>query len=338
MATTSKLLLKSKLEKLSKQNRKGFLFNCIEKSKSDLIDKLLIEEKPDKVTSEDHSFCKICNSYDFIKESYQVTCKQCGYTRNILSKGQKFEVFEYIKPGSNLVKIMKDGRKITVDLNKINSWLENVDPLARDTKRIIENLEIVYTSKGIELTTLIKNTVIALWYNFNNLYENTKFESSKLLSYNKRGIMALCIYYGSSINNVIITLEQLSILFDVNVSVIREMNEIFKVVFKNTEYEKYLVLINKKMCEIKLSPRNNLIMIKINEHLKKEYKLDRELNNKEYTAIVYFITNKINPTLKYTYEDISKKCNVSTTTIRNEVQKLELFYKNNKKLLAELKI
>lgn len=338
MATSSKLLLKSKLEKLSKQNRKSFLFNCIEKSKSELIDKLLIEEKPEKITPEDHSFCKICNGYDFIKELYQETCKHCGYTRDILSKGQKFEVFEYIKPGSNLVKIIKDGRKITVDLNKINSWLENVDPLARDTKRIIENLEIVYTSKGIELTTLIKNTVIALWYNFNNLYENTKFDSSKLLSYNKRGIMALCIYYGSSINNVIITLEQLSILFDVNVSVIRETNEIFKVVFKNTDYEKYLVLMNKKLCEIKLSPKNNLIMKKINEHLKKEYKLDRELNNKEYTAIIYFITNKINPTLKYTYEDISKKCNVSTTTIRNEVQKLELFYKNNKKLIAELKI
>jgi hypothetical protein len=336
----TKLLLEQKVHSLPKSKRRDFLLNCIignkvikfkedEKSEEDFLTK--------KIDINQDTFCKICNKYEFIRDKYSETCQNCGFERNIISTGKNYEKIEYIKPGANLVKITKDSKKITVDLNKVNQWLQDVDPLAKDTQKIIDNLNIIFQSKSMELPNNVQNTAISLWYNFNSLFE--EYSSSLKKLYNKKAILCLCIFYAGLIYGYTISLEQLSILFNVNVTDISTTNSLFKDVFKNTEYYKYLNLHEQKQYNIQLSPKNKLLFQKIKNDLVKNFpNINENLQSKEYAAIIYFITNKINPVIKYSLKNLEEKCNVSTTSISYVSKSIEKFYKNNPKLYKELLI
>jgi len=336
----TKLLLEQKISSLPKSKRRDFLLNCIignkvikfkedEKSEEDFLTK--------KIDINQDTFCKICNKYEFIRDKYSETCQNCGFERNIISTGKNYEKIEYIKPGANLVKITKDSKKITVDLNKVNQWLQDVDPLAKDTQKIIDNLNIIFQSKSMELPNNVQNTAISLWYNFNSLFE--EYSSSLKKLYNKKAILCLCIFYAGLIYGYTISLEQLSILFNVNVTDISTTNSLFKDVFKNTEYYKYLNLHEQKQYNIQLSPKNKLLFQKIKNDLVKNFpNINENLQSKEYAAIIYFITNKINPVIKYSLKNLEEKCNVSTTSISYVSKSIEKFYKNNPKLYKELLI
>ena len=334
----TKLLLEQKISSLSKSKRRNFLLNCIEKNK---VIKFRQDEFDDDLTKEtivnQESFCKICNKYQFIRDKYSETCQNCGYERSIMATGKTFEKIEFIKPGANLVKIMKDSKKITVDLNKINLWLQDTDPLAKDTQKIIDNLNIIFQSKGIELPNNVQNTSISLWYNFNSIFQEYSNSLKKL--YNKKAILSLCVFYGGLIHGYTISLEQLSILFNINVTDITTTNSLFKDVFKNTDYFKYLNLHEQKQCNIQLSPKNKLLFQKIKNDIVKNFSnVNEPLQSKEYAAIIYFITNKINTVIKYTLKDLQEKCNISTTSISYVSKSIEKFYKNNPKLYKELLI
>lgn len=331
----TKLLLEQKISNLPKSKRKDFLFNCINKNK---IIKFTEDIGIDNnIKKNFDNFCKICNKYEFVKDKYSETCQSCGYTRQITPSEKTFEKIEYIKPGANLVKIMKDSKKITVDLNKINSWLQETDPLAKDTQKIIDNLAIVFQSKGIDLPITVQNTAISLWYNFNSMYPEYSNTLKKL--YNKKAILSLCVFYAGLIHGYTISLEQLSILFNINVSDIKNTNTLFKDVFKKTEYYKYFNLHEQKQCNLQLSTKNKLIFEKIKKHIIKNFSnINEPLQNKEYAAIIYFITNKINPVIKYTLKHLENQCNISTTSISYVSKSIEKFYKNNPKLYRELLI
>jgi hypothetical protein len=336
---STKLLLQNKVNKLPKTKRRDFLINCIHNNEAT---KKFIQKPEKEILTKDikidySTFCKICNKYDFIRDKYSETCQTCGYIRDIVPTQKTFEKIEYIKPGSNLVKIKKDSKNITVDLNKINLWLQNTDPLANDTKKIIDNLETIFQSKSIELPNIVQNTSVSLWYNFNSFY--VEYTGSLSSLYNKKAILALCVYYGASIHGYTISLQQLSILFNVNVSDIINTNTLFKYLFKNTEYYENLNLQEKQKCNLKLSVKNQIIFDKIKNDLSKSYtSFSGELDNKEYAGIVYFITNKVNPIIKYTLKDLEEKCNISTTTISSISKSIERFYKNNVKLYKQLLI
>ena len=337
----NKLLLQRKINTLPKSKRKDFLLNCIIANKilefSDDESEELEPPSPSdhKKEAYDKSFCKICNKYNFIKDKYAEVCQTCGYERIIAPTQKNFEKIEYIKPGSNLVKIMKDSKKITVDLNKVNQWLQDTDPLAKDTQKIIDNLNVVFQTKSMDLPNNVQNTAISLWYNFNTLY--SEYSGSFIKLYNKKAILSLCIYYGATIHGYIISLQQLSILFNVNISDITVTNTLFKDVFKVTEYYQYLTLHEEKQCNIQLSPKNKILFAKIKNDIIEHFAgIYEPLQNKEYAAIVYFITNKINPIIKYTLKELEKKCSVSTTSISTVSKSIEKFYKNNPKLYKQL--
>ena len=338
----TKLLLNQKISSLPKSKRKDFLLNCI---KSNKIIKFQTDESHElqkdfdkiKINEETQNFCKICNQYNFIRDKYSETCQVCGLERNITPTQKTFEKIEFIKPGANLVKITKDSKKITVDLNKVNLWLQDTDPLAKDTQKIIDNLNTIFQSKGIELPNSVQNTSISLWYNFNSMFN--EYSSSLKKLYNKRAILSLCIFYGGLIHGYTISLEQLSILLNVNVTQIKTSNTLFKDLFKNTEYYKYLNLHDNKQCNIQLSPKNKLIFQKIKNDIIKNFSNIKEpLQNKEHAAIIYYITNKINTTIKYTLKELEEKCNVSTTSISYVSKSIEKFYKNNPNLYKQLLI
>ena len=336
----TKLLLEQKINSLPKSKQRDFLLNCIEKNK---VIKFRQDEefdnqdlsKKNRVSQE--TFCRICNKYEFVRDKYSETCQSCGYERPITATGKTFEKIEYIKPGANLVKITKDSKKITVDLNKINQWLQDTDPLAKDTQKIIENLNIIFQSKSIDLPNSVQNTAVSLWYNFNTIYIDYNKSLKKV--YNKKAILSLCVFYGSQIHGYTVSLQQLSILFNINVTDITTTNALFKDVFKNTDYYKYLNLHEQKQCNVELSVKNKLLFQKIKNDLVKNFSnISEPLQNKEYAAIIYFITNKINTIIKYTLKDLEKKCDVSTTSISYVSKSIEKFYRNNPKLYKELLI
>ena len=184
----------------------------------------------------------------------------------------------------------------------------------------------------MELPNIVQSTAVSLWYNFNSLID----KSSKKL-YNKKAIIALCIYYGSSINKYTISLQQLSILLNINISEIIKINSFFKDVFKNTDYYQYFNLHEKKECKIELSPKNKLIFKKIKNDLIKNFSnINEPLENKEYAAIIYFITNKINVTIKYTLKILEEKCDISSPIISKISKSIENFYKKNPALYKQL--
>ena len=331
----AKLLLEKKLNTLPESKKRQFLLKCIDKHVSfpAYIDTEV--SIPNLHDDSDDTFCKICNKYNFIRDRYTEICQDCGFTRDIMPTGKNYEKIEYIKPGSNLVKIDKDGKKIKVDLNKINEWLQDTDPLSRDIKIIVDNLEIIFQSKSIELPQNVQNSSISLLYNFTTLFED--YEGSLKKLYNRKAILALCIYYGSSINNYTISLQQLSILLTINVQDIIVTNSLFRQIFKDTEYYKYLILKDKKQCNIQLSIKNKLLFEKIKNDLIQNFPDIKEpLENVVYAGIIYFITNKINPILKYTLKDLEEKCDVSTTNISAKSKSIERFYKNNSQLYKQL--
>ena len=333
---SSRLLLLHKIKSLPKKKRRDFLLKCIQNSKVldflDVPEEEIEEIEKKEIKIDNHSFCKICNKYDFIRDKYSETCQECGYTRTLTPGGKIFEKIEYIKPGSNLVKITKDSKKITVDLNKINQWLQETDPLAKDTQKIIENLNLIFQTKGIELPNSVQNSSVSLWYNFNTMF--SEYDGPLKKNYNKKAILSLCVYYGALINGYTISLEQLSILFNVNISTITVTNSLFKELFKETEYYKYLNLREQQQCNIKLTIKNKLLLEKIKKHLQ----ISENMDNKQYAGIIYFITHKINTVIKYTLKDLEEKCNVSTTSISTYSKKIETFYKNNPELFKELSI
>lgn len=336
---STKLLLNNKVKTYSKQKKRAFLIDCISKHRdfSELIKKEHKHEEP-----EENNVCKICNKFEFIRDKFSETCSGYGYTRPITSQLKTFEKFEYIKPGSNLVKIEKEGKTITVDLNKINSWLQETDPYAKDTATIILALDTIFTSKGTILPNYVQNTSISLWYNYNTLISNlTPVNRSKYQAIKNRDILSLCIYYGAAIHGYIASIEQISLIMKTNVSSIYAANDKFKELFKETEYYKNFNLTNKEKCNIELTAKHKLILNKIIIHLKDEFKINKDtISNKDYASIIYFITNKINTNklFKLSLKDIEIKCRVSTSTISTTSKNIENFYKKNPKLYKELLI
>ena len=330
MLSTS-LLLKNKLNQLPKNQRREYLLKCIDNNTDLFLDDEIITEIIDR------HICTICKKNDFLKDKYQEICQSCGNTRDIPSTQKNFEKIEYIVPGQNLVKILKDGKQITIDLNKINLWIQELDPLARDTTKILDALDVVLTSKGLTLTKTIQNTAISLWYNFNTLYKKQNLKTT----YKKKGILALCVYYSCSINNIIVSLEQLSLIFNINVRDILISNDFLKSIFKDSEYFSQLNLNYTKKCELELPLKTKLILIKIKNDLIHNFPSIKDpLENKEYASIVYYITNNIqqNSLYKYTLKELSESCDVSATTISSTNKSIIKFYRNKPELYKNLLI
>lgn len=346
MLSTS-ILLKNKIKDYSKKQKRKFLINCISMHKN--FDDIISIDKKIEHIEHTKNICKICNNVDFEKTNFSEICTVCGYEQPLVQQLKTYEKFEYIKPGSNLITIKKDdGKTIKVDLNKINSWLQDSDPYSKETSIIILALDTIFTSKGVQLPNYVQNTVISLWYNYNTLVDSLKETNimlySKYKSIKNKIILALCIYYGCLIHKYNVSLEQLSLILEINVSDINISNNNFKELFKNTEYySNFNLSTEKDTCKIKLTAKHQIIFNKIIEHLSTiftELKNKNKISNKNYAAICYYISKNLNKNnlLRITLKELETKCGISTSTISNTVNNIENFYKKNPKLYKELLI
>jgi len=324
------LLLKKKIESMTKNKRRQYLIDCINKNYDISVLTVLDELSDEEQINND--ICIMCDTSDFIKDKYQEICNNCGYSRHLQSNLKTFEKFDYITPSSNIVTIEKDGKKMKVNLSNIDLWIKDVDPLAIDTNKIIDNLNEIFNNRKSDVPPSVQNTAIKLWYNFNNLNKNLK--------YNKKAILALCTYYGITINSYKITMEELSLLYKVNVSDIKKTDETMKNVFKDTEYYKYFLSNVKNSCNINLNTEYKFKFDKIKNHLISNNIIKEPLKSQYYAGIVYFISNKLkskqNNLYKYTLIELSTSCNVSAPTISKFSKNIEIFYNKNPDLYRNI--
>ena len=333
---TLKFLIKKKINSVPKKQARNILLDCINKNYNipDIIlDALDTPEKNDLL-------CQICNGDDFLRQKHEEVCQNCGLTRPFEQQLKTFEKsVELIEPRQNIVTIERDGKDVKVDLNKINQWLQDSDPLAEDYTKIEETLNRIFISKGRDLPKNVLNTSLELYIYFNKL----KHKMPKKESYNKLAILALCIYYGLNINSEEITIEEISLLLNINTPEIYANNGILKIIYKDTPYLKYFTLTDKKKCDIDIPLKvKNLINIVQSQLIKFGYTDFKILDNKKYLAIIYFIKNNIQNDKTFTLTKIVEECNsqditISTQTISKVKKQIETFYINNPKLFNQLK-
>lgn len=333
---TLKILINKKLHSIKSQtSKRNMLLDCISQNYniSDvLLDTLDIPEKNDLL-------CQICNSDDFLRQKHEEVCQNCGLTRPFQQYLKTFEKsVELIEPGQNTITINKDGKNIKVDLNKIDKWLQDSDPLAKDYTKIEDTLNSIFISKGRDLLKNILNTSLALYVNFNKL----KNRMPKKDSYNKLAILALCIYYGLNINSEEITIEEISLLLNINIPEMYTNNGILKIIYKDTPYLKYFTLTDKKKCDIDI-PIKVKILINIvqSQLINFGYTDFKILDNKKYLAIIYFIKNNIQNDKTFTLTKLVDECKkldntISTQTISKVKKQIETFYNKNTELKKQL--
>ena len=175
---SNRLLLNNKIKNLTKNKKRELLINCINKYENALIkieNEIHIKQLEKQNSIQDQAknniadtFCQICETNEFIQEKYQEVCKNCGLVRPLQQQLKTFEQYEYIKPGANIVKIIHNGKVNSVNLDKINIWLQESDPNYKEIKSIQDTLDIVYQSKGINLSQSVSNSSLSIYLNFQN--------------------------------------------------------------------------------------------------------------------------------------------------------------------------
>tara|TARA_E500000178_G_scaffold279695_1_gene279556 strand:- start:1188 stop:2198 length:1011 start_codon:yes stop_codon:yes gene_type:complete len=328
----TKLLLEKKIKSLPQNKRKDFLINCI----SQYIDLKPTEDEYTDIEStkkDNKLFCKICNQYEFIRTTYNETCNNCGYIRNLVGGEKKYEKVEYIKRGANIIRTIQDGKMQQFDLNKIDSWLQERDPMYPYIKQILEKLDIIYSNVlHSEQIQDVKNMAISLLYNYNSKNNGIRKTNE---------ILSLCTYYGILLNKnsshkYNVSIQQISLLFDTTVSNIEREHFKFKMVFKDTDYYNDLNLQEKKKCDIELKDEYNDFFSKLENNLK-ENQIIKDLDNNNTAAIIYYINKKILIEEKiYTLKFLSEKCLTNTTAITKMVKIIEKFYAMNPNELKKI--
>ena len=325
------LKLKDKLQHIkTDKNKKKFLLNCISSHNLVVqkIEELLSDFIPQDIEYANFQ-CQQCQSNDFVKDNYQYICNQCGTLKESQSSGKTYEKFEYINPGDNNVTAIIGGKKVTFDLNKINTWIGEKDPLAKSTQKIIDVLEAIYSIQGREISRDVQNTAIRLWYNFNTLYTSLKFETS----YKTNAILALCIFFAFKMNNEKISLEEISNKLNISVTIIHQNHALFANVFQNTNYFANVSILVTR-CEISLKHKVKVVLNMIKAHMKQYY--PEPITSAQYAGIVYYITQNITKSKEYTLEYLQSVCNVSPPTISKISKEVMNFYSKNKNLYTKL--
>tara|TARA_B100000287_G_scaffold118083_1_gene110007 strand:+ start:2223 stop:3248 length:1026 start_codon:yes stop_codon:yes gene_type:complete len=327
-------VLKLKLEKLFNNplKRKKFLIECLKEQ--GFIKKQIEQEEP--VIHDTYDTCKICNSSSIIFSNHEKICENCGavdfsldsnrfrtYKQNInLTKGT------FIEPGTTVLSINRDGKKINLDLSKINLWLSQ-DPEDQRVKKFINDISEVLTDIEQDFSSLsfdnIRNEILSMWYNLIKIKPNIK-------GIEKKSLMTLTIYYVLTYNNLKANIKKISSIIDVELKDVYHYNFVLKDIFSDTQYEKYININIGKNVDLELTPEITR-KIKIVKKDLKDY-LSNPLKDKELYGIIYFLGNLTNN--KYTLQFLSKKSNKSPNIIANVAKDISNFYNKYPQLKERL--
>jgi len=325
------LLLQQKMNDFKTENKKKkYLINCIDQHGAYKgADQKILSQ----VVQNFNDICVACKSSSFVFTSHEKICNECGVTTQYTKP--KFDPMSsnlggsFIQPGTLMVPITKNGKKVMVDLSTISSWLD-VPPeeqnLVRTSKEIMDVLDNIRNPNGTPLQDSIVREIMAIWYNIIQYDPDIK-------GVQRKSLQVLSVYYGLTHNNFKISLQKIAAMFGVNSGDVFSNNALIKKIFNNTGYEKYITLKIGEFCKVEIDPsiKGRLEIMKLD--LAKY--LHTPLTVKEYTGMIYYI-NKQLKNRDVTLRSLAENCTLSENTIRNSSSTYEIFYKNNNNLYKRL--
>lgn len=326
------LLLKNKISNKTEQEQKDHLIQCLKNQ--GLI-------KSPEVSSNDSAVlptvCEICKSNDIIFSSHEILCRKCGIAKSDSSlnpfqtfkQDLNFSKSSFIEPGTLTVSVIKDGKLVSRDLSKLNTWLIS-DPedqrIASNMKNLMDVIDKIRQYYNPVVFERVEKEIISMWFNI--LTANKTMYGKE-----KKALLAWSIYYPIVFNNLNISIQRLASLTDIFIGDIYSYNFRLKDIFKGTSFEKYITIPIGTKNDITL-PQKIQDKIKIMKRDLKDY-IKEPIKDKQLYGMIYYISKNV-PDKFFTLADLAEKSLLSTVTILNEAKAYEKFYKTYPKLREKL--
>tara|TARA_B100000768_G_scaffold97035_1_gene90489 strand:+ start:226 stop:1230 length:1005 start_codon:yes stop_codon:yes gene_type:complete len=325
------LLLQKSISYKSIQDQKKHLIECLKKQgiiSEPVAVPLVPNVSPD--------ICDICESSDIIYSNHEMICNDCGIAKSSISLNP-FKTFKqdinfgsgtFLEPGLVVVTIIKDGKPVSRDLSKINTWIsldaedQRIANGIRNLTEILDKIRPYYNPISFER---VEKEIISMWY---NVLASNKTISGK----EKRALLAWVVYYPMVYNNLSVSIQRISSITDTFIGDIYSYNFRLKDLFKGTSFEKYISVPIGSNSDIEL-PQKIQDKIKTVKRDMKVYLKD-PLKDKQLYGLIYFISK--NADKFFTLADLATKSSLSTVTIHTESKKYDQFYKTNPVLRRKL--
>ena len=325
------LLLQKSISDKSRVEQKEYLLNCLKKQ-GIIVDPISFTPPDDTLAD----ICELCNSSDIIYSNHEKICNKCGISKTDTSVNPfktfkqdiNFSTGTFIEPGTLIINVMKDGKMVTRDLSKVNTWLstdledQRIANGLKNLNEILDKLRVYYNPVLFER---VEKEIISMWY-------NVLISNKTLMGKERRAILAWVIYYPMVYNNLNVSIQRISSITDVFIGDIYSYNFKLKDIFKGTSFEKYISIPIGSNSDISL-PQKVQDKIKIVKRDMKDYLKD-PLKDKQLYGLIYFISK--NTDKSFTLADLATKSSLSTVTILNESKKYNEFYKTNPILRQKL--
>ncbi len=324
------ILLKKSISDKSFQDQKEYLLDCLKKQGiiSDPIANVDVNVLPD--------ICDICQTSNIIFSNHEMICNDCGASK-LSNNRNPFKTFKqdvnfssgtFIEPGTLTINVMKDGKMVSRDLSKVNTWLstdaedQRLSNGIRNLTEILDKLRQYYNPISFER---VEREIISMWY-------NVLITNKTMAGKERKALLAWVIYYPIVYNNLNVSIQRISSITDTFIGDIYSYNFRLKEIFKGTSFEKYISIPigTKSDIEIPQKIQDKIRLIKRNM---KDY-LKEPLKDKQLYGMIYYISK--NTTEKFfTLSQLADKSSLSTVTILNESKIYDKFY-NSKQRLKEI--
>tara|TARA_B110001450_G_scaffold252054_1_gene273109 strand:- start:1542 stop:2549 length:1008 start_codon:yes stop_codon:yes gene_type:complete len=317
------LLLQKSIADKSIQDQKNHLIECLKKQGL-ISEPVVVPIEP--IVMPD--ICDLCESSDIIYSNHEKICNKCGVSKTDITVNP-FKTFKqdinfgsgtFLEPGVVVVSIIKDGKTVSRDLSKINTWIsvdaedQRISNGIRNLVEILDKLRQYYNPISFER---VEKEIISMWYNVLMSHKN-------IMGKEKRALLAWTIYYPMVYNNLNVSIQRISSITDTFIGDIYSYNFRLKDLFKGTSFEKYISVPIGTNSDLNL-PQKIQDKMKIVRRDMKDYLKD-PLKDKQLYGLIYFIS-KNTPDKFFTLADLATKSSISTVTILNESKKYEQFYK-----------
>lgn len=325
------LLLQMSISGKSRDEQKEYLLDCLKKQ--GIIAEPVVDLQEDSKLPD---ICELCNSSDIIYSNHEKICNKCGIAKPDLNinpyktfkQDINFSTGTFIEPGTLVVNVMKDGKMVSRDLSKVNTWLSSdleEQRIANGIKILIEILDKLRVYYNPILFERVEKEIISMWY-------NVLVSNKTLMGKERKALLAWVIYYPMVYNKLSVSIQRISSITDTLIGDIYYYNFRLKDIFKGTSFEKYVSVPIGSNSDITL-PQKIQDKIKAVKRDMKDYLKD-PLKDKQLYGLIYFISK--NTDKFFTLADLATKSSLSTVTILNETKKYDKFYQTNPLLRQKL--
>lgn len=322
------LLLQKSISDKSIKDQKNHLIECLKKQ--GLISEPVVVPMVPNVLPD---ICDICESSNIIFSNHEMICNECGIAKSSISLNP-FKTFKqdinfgsgtFLEPGVVVVSIIKDGKPVSRDLSKINTWVsldaeeQRIANGIRNLTEILDKIRPYYNPISFER---VEKEIISLWYNVLIL-------NKTMIGKERKALLAWAIYYPMVYNNLNVSIQRISSVTDTFIGDIYAHNFRLKDLFKGTGFEKYISVPIGTNSDIEI-PQKVQDKIRVIKRNMKDF-LKEPLKDKQLYGMIYYISKNVHEKF-FTLAELADKSALSTVTILNESKIYDKFYKSNNRL------